>query len=83
MQIVIDIPDKWERNIKARDIDNGSLISQKILEAVYDGKILPDKHGDLVDLNDIQNLIIKDGCDDGCGYIDERDLAGLNVIIKR
>ena len=31
-------------------------------------------------LKDLEKHIIHDGCDEGCGYIDERDLAAIPTV---
>ena len=31
-------------------------------------------------LEELQKYIIHDGCDEGCGYIDERDIAAISTV---
>ena len=31
-------------------------------------------------LEELQKHIIRDGCDEGCGYIDERDIAAIPTV---
>ena len=31
-------------------------------------------------LEELQKYIIHDGCDEGCGYIDERDIAAIPTV---
>ena len=46
IELVIKIPDKY---MKGRRVENGSLVCEHILEAVYDGTPLPKGHGRLID----------------------------------
>lgn len=49
MKIVIDIPEKWYIYAKFNDIENGSMVSKGILDAVGNGTPLPKGHGRLID----------------------------------
>ena len=33
-----------------------------------------------ISLEELNKHIIRDGCDDGCGYIDERDIASIPTV---
>ena len=55
MKLVIDIPDAYMKGVK---IENGSLVSKKILDAVYSGTPLPKGHGALKDTDAICKDII-------------------------
>ena len=50
MQIIIDIPNDYDIN----KIQNGSVASKIILNAVKNGTILPKGHGRLIDESEIQ-----------------------------
>ena len=50
MQIVITLPNAYTEIIP--NVQNGSVASKIILEAVKDGDILPKSHGDLVDADE-------------------------------
>ncbi len=58
MQIVIDIPKEWYRWAKFNDIDNGSMVSKAILDAVANGTPLPKGHGRLIDADAMQKYQI-------------------------
>lgn len=62
MQIVITLPDAYAEIIPK--VQNGSIASKKILEAVKGGIVLPKNHGRLIDADDVNNHII--------GYVDLR-----------
>lgn len=50
MQIVITLPDAYAEIIP--NVQNGSVASKIILEAVKGGIVLPKNHGDLVDADE-------------------------------
>lgn len=50
MQIVITLPDAYTEIIP--NVENGSVTSKIILEAVKGGIVLPKKHGQLVDADE-------------------------------
>ena len=50
MQIVITLPDAYAETIQK--VQNGSVASKIILEAVKGGIVLPKKHGQLVDADE-------------------------------
>ena len=53
MQIVIDIPDNYDLS----KIQNGSIASKVILNAVANGTPLPKGHERLVDMKNLQNFV--------------------------
>ena len=56
MQIVIDIPEEWYRWAKFKNIDNGSMVSKAILDAIGNGTPLPKGHGRLIDADELKTL---------------------------
>ena len=62
MQIVIKIPDRYAEMLP--HVQNGSIASNIILNAVKNGVTLPKHHGRLIDADDVNNHII--------GYVDLR-----------
>lgn len=51
VELVIELPDNLLKGMK---IENGSMACQRILDAVYDGKILPKGHGRLIDADALE-----------------------------
>ena len=62
MEIVITLPDAYAEIVP--NVQNGSVASKIILEAVKGGIVLPKHHGRLIDADDVNNHII--------GYVDLR-----------
>ena len=53
MQIVIDIPDlDWSK------VKNGSIATANLLNAVRNGTPLPKNHGDLIDVNELNEFAL-------------------------
>lgn len=84
MQIVITLPNAYTEIIP--NVQNGSVASKIILEAVKDGVILPKSHGDLVDTDeDMSNYITVWDCE--CSECEKQtvmavdDLRYLPVVI--
>lgn len=67
MKLVIEIPDGCD----VSKIQNGSIASKKIMDAVRNGIPLPKGHGDLVDKKDL----LDDTCLDEIPTILEADKA--------
>lgn len=81
MKLIIDIGD----NLYTRLYDNGDIDAVDMLKAcvaIRKGTPLPKGHGRLLDMKELINYIIRDNCDKGCGYIDERDLFGIPFVIE-
>ena len=76
MQIVIDIPEETYEYLK--DYDTGITV---VDNAVINGIPLPKGHGRLIDEKILKQYIIKDDCEEGCGYIDERDLIDILEVL--
>ena len=49
MQVVIEIPDRIHYGIEHGTVQNGSIASKIVLNAVNNGIVLPKGHGDLID----------------------------------
>ena len=64
MQIVITLPDAYAEIIQ--DIQNGSVASKIILEAVKGGIVLPKNHGRLIDAKEAEEVMRDVMC--GTGY---------------
>ena len=60
MKLIIEIPDNYDLS----KIQNGSIASRIILNAVANGTPLPKGHGRLIDADDIDNHIM--------GHVDTR-----------
>ena len=55
MQIVIDIPDEWEKRIKNNQRPN-SMESVDLVMGIWRGKILPKGHGNLIQREDAEAI---------------------------
>ena len=75
IELVIKIPDKY---MKGRKVENGSLVCEHILEAVYDGTPLPKGHGRLIYADDVKENHRK-----WLGYIDEDMVTRLNIAVDK
>lgn len=51
MQVVIDVPEDIYRRLKAGYTNAGNTFHNTALEAIGNGVVLPDGHGDLIDRN--------------------------------
>ena len=65
IELVIKIPDKY---MKGRKVENGSLVCEHILEAVYDGIPLPKGHGRLIDADELKKKQFTIGTSNYCEY---------------
>ena len=63
MQIVITLPDNYATLSK---VQNGSIESQIILNAVKNGVKLPKNHGRLIDADETKEVMLEEMC--GTGY---------------
>lgn len=65
MQIVIDIPDEQYEFIKRSDKNAFATVSSKecMLYAIKNGTVLPKEHGDLIDINNIESIMLEDSLD--------------------
>ncbi len=86
MQIVIEISEEVKQafdRASSQDIygcyyDYNSVIGK----AIKNGIVLPKGYGALYDGNELKNYFIKDDCDTGCGYLDERDFKNIKPLVE-
>ena len=64
MQVVITLPDAYAEIIP--NVENGSIASKIILDAVKDGIVLPKNHGRLIDAKEAEEVMLDVMC--GTGY---------------
>lgn len=64
MQIVIALPNAYTEIIP--NVQNGSVASKIILDAVKDGIVLPKNHGRLIDAKEAEEVMLDVMC--GTGY---------------
>lgn len=82
MQIVIDIPKEIYRDTIAHGIVFDEY-NWEMASAVRNGTVLPKHRGRLIDTDVLKEHLVTDGCDVGCGYIDERDISNIPTVLSR
>ena len=59
MRVVIEIPDEEYKVIK-KYADIAPNKTHPLAMSIINGTVLPEKHGDLIDINDIQEITLED-----------------------
>ena len=79
VEVVIKIPEQMYNNAK-----KGNLCgSAKLVDAIANGIVLPEGHGDLFDKNELKvgPIFNEDGERVGYMYVTENELSQANVIV--
>lgn len=86
MKLIIDVPETFYKNLF---LTPKSFFPERIPERIdvptdlfRNGIPLPKYHGRLIDEKELKKHIIRDNCDEGCGFIDERDIVNIKAVVE-